>query len=36
LLAEHTTTAEQAAALRAISDTDRTLIDRLLHRRLDS
>jgi hypothetical protein len=36
LLAEHTTAAEQAAALRAISDTDRTLIDRLLHRRLDS
>ncbi|MGH3803122.1 MAG: hypothetical protein ACRDTD_23935, partial [Pseudonocardiaceae bacterium] len=36
LLAEHTTTAEQAAALRAISDTDRTLIDRLLHRGLDT
>lgn len=36
LLAEHTTTAEQAVALRAISDTDRTLIDRLLHRRLDT
>ncbi|MDT2006895.1 hypothetical protein FXW78_54630 [Rhodococcus opacus] len=36
LLAEHTTTTEQAVALRAISDTDRTLIDRLLHRRLDT
>jgi hypothetical protein len=36
LLAEHTTTAEQATALRAISETDRTLIDRLLHRGLDT
>ena len=36
LLTEHTTTAEQAAALRAISDTDRALIDRLLHRGLDT
>jgi hypothetical protein len=36
LLAEHTTTAEQAAALRTISDTDRALIDRLLHRGLDT
>lgn len=36
LLAEHTTTTEQAAALRGISDTDRTLIDRLLHRGLDT
>jgi hypothetical protein len=36
LLTEHTTTAEQAAALCAISDTDRALIDRLLHRGLDT
>jgi hypothetical protein len=36
LLAEHTTTAEQAAALRTITDTDRTLIDLLLHRGLDT
>lgn len=36
LLAEHTTTAEQTVALRAISDTDRALIDRLLHRGLDT
>ena len=36
LLTEHTTTAEQAAALRAISDTDRVLIDRLLRRGLDT
>jgi hypothetical protein len=36
LLTEHTTTAEQIAALHAISDTDQTLIDQLLHRRLDS
>lgn len=36
LLAEHTTAEEQAVALRAITDTDRTLIDRLLRRGLDS
>ena len=36
LLTEHTTTAEQTVALRAISDTDRALIDRLLHRGLDT
>ncbi|WP_433709265.1 hypothetical protein ACQP2U_22340 [Nocardia sp. CA-084685] len=35
LLAEHTTTAEQAAALPTISNIDRILIDRLLNRRLD-
>jgi hypothetical protein len=36
VLAEHTTTAEQSAARRAISDVDRALIDRLLHRGLDT
>ncbi|TWP32699.1 hypothetical protein [Leekyejoonella antrihumi] len=36
LLAEHTTTAEQAASLRTISDIDRRLIDSLLHRGLDT
>lgn len=36
LLAEHTTSAEQAAAILLIADTDRQLIDRLLHRGLDA
>ena len=36
LLAEHTTPAEQTAAARMITDTDRQLIDRLLHRGLDT
>jgi hypothetical protein len=36
LLAEHATPAEQAAAILAITDTDRQLTDRLLHRGLDT
>ena len=36
LLAEHTTPAEQTTAVRTITDTDRQLIDRLLHRGLDT
>lgn len=36
LLAEHTTSAEQATSILTITDTDRQLIDRLLHRGLDA